>query len=133
MMHRFDPFNEIYNRPAGRRYFLNADTYRVEDIFYLEIDTPGVKLEDIDIEVEKKHLTVTAERRELTEDGRTDLVRGRPTGTFTRRFFLGEGLDGENVEASYDNGVLTLAIPVSEASKARKIAITVGSTPELEN
>ncbi len=133
IMHRFDPFFEAHYRPTGRGYFLSADAYRVEDTFYLEIDTPGVKLEDIDIEVEKKHLTVNVERRELTEDGRTDIVRGRPTGTFTRRFFLGDGLDGENVEASYDNGVLTLSIPVNEAAKARKIAITVGSAPQLEN
>ncbi|MCH7900750.1 MAG: Hsp20/alpha crystallin family protein [Acidobacteria bacterium] len=128
MIHRFDPFLEARNRSSTWRYFLAADTYRVEDTFYLEVDVPGVKLEDIDIEVEKKHLTVTVERHQLVDDDRTDIVRGRPTGRFVRRFFLGDGLDGEGVEASYENGVLTLSIPVNEASKAHKVAITASST-----
>jgi HSP20 family protein len=126
MIHRFDPFLEAHNRPTT--YFLAADAYRIDDTFYLEIDAPGVQLEDVDIEVEKKHLTVTVERRELADEDRTDIVRGRPTGTFVRRFFLGDGLDGDGIEASYENGVLTLSIPVNEASKARKIAITASST-----
>jgi HSP20 family protein len=132
MIHRFDPFLEAHNRSSTWRYFLAADTYRVEDTFYLEVDAPGVQLEDIDIEVEKKHLTVTVERHELADEGRTDIARGRPIGRFARRFFLGDGLDGEGVEASYENGVLTLSIPVSEASKARKVAITAGSSGSQE-
>jgi HSP20 family protein len=133
MTYRFDPFFEAHNRPSTRRYFLAADAYRVDDTFYLEVDAPGVELENVDIEVEKKHLTVTVERRELADKGRTDIVRGRPTGTFVRRFFLGDGLDGDGIEASYENGVLTLSIPVNEASKARKVAITAKSTAEIEN
>lgn len=122
MLHRFDPFSELY-RPSTRHSGLDADVYRLGDTFYLEIDAPGVQLEDIDLELEKQHLNITVERRELADDERTDIVRGRATGTFRRRFFLGDSLDGEQVEASFDNGVLTLAIPVIEQAKARKIAI----------
>ncbi len=129
MLHRFDPFHDTAHRP--RRMFLNADVYRRGDAFYLEIDVPGVALDDIDIEVEKKSLTITVERRELVDDERTDVVRGRPTGTFARRFFLGDGLDGESIEASYEAGVLTLTIPVTEKAKARKISISAGS-PQIE-
>ena len=131
MLHRYDPFYDAGLRP--RRHFLNADVYRLGDTFYLEIDAPGVALDDIDIEVEKKQLTVTVERRELVDDERTNVVRGRPTGKFVRRFFLGDALDGEAIEAAYENGVLTLTIPVVETAKARKIMISATPTPEIEN
>ncbi len=124
MLHRFDPFADFY-RSSSRRS-LEADVYRVGELFHVEIDAPGVDPEDIDLRLEKNHLTVTIERREVADEARTDIVRGRALGTFTRSFFLGESLDGENVEASFDNGVLTLTIPVAEKAKARKIAISAG-------
>jgi HSP20 family protein len=122
MLHRFDPFADPY-RPTARRSSLDADVYRLGDTFYVEIDAPGVQLEDIDLELEKQHLSITVERRELADEERTDIVRGRATGTFRRRFFLGDSLAGDQVEASFDNGVLTLAIPVIEEAKPRKIVI----------
>jgi len=127
MLHRFDPFADYY-RPTPRRSTLDADVYRLGDTFYVEIDAPGVQLDDIDLELEKQHLSITVEKRELADEDRTDIVRGRATGTFHRRFFLGDTLDGEQVEASFENGVLTLAIPVIEQAKARKIAIAVNSS-----
>jgi len=127
MLHRLDPFADLY-RSTARRASLDADVYRRGDTFYVEIDAPGVHLEDIDLELEKQHLTVTVERPELADEERTDVVRGRATGTFRRQWFLGDALDGENVEASFDNGVLTLAIPVIEQAKARKIAIAATSS-----
>jgi HSP20 family protein len=125
MLHRFDPFFET--RPPTGRHVLGADVYRRGETYYVEIDVPGVDLEDIDIEMEKKHLTVTVQRRELVDEDRVDISRGRPTGSFVRRFFLGDGLDGESIEAVYDKGVLTLSIPMTETAKARKIAITAAS------
>jgi HSP20 family protein len=52
------------------------------------------------------------------------LINERPMGTFTRQFFLGESLDTDNIEAGYDHGVLTLAIPIAETAKPRKIAVS---------
>ena len=52
------------------------------------------------------------------------IVSERPAGTFTRQLFLGETLDADHIEADYDAGVLTLTIPVMEAAKPRKLAIT---------
>ena len=55
----------------------------------------------------------------------------RPQGTFSRQLFLSEALDSENVEASYDQGVLTLAIPVAERAKPRRIQVAgSGGGPE---
>ena len=51
------------------------------------------------------------------------LIRERPQGEFTRQLLLGENLDVDKIEADYENGVLTLAIPVAEKAKSRRISV----------
>jgi len=57
----------------------------------------------------------------------------RPYGAFSRQLFLGEALDTERIEASYDAGVLTVTIPVAEQAKPRKIEIGAGGAKALTN
>jgi len=68
-------------------------------------------------------LTVSAERRFESEEVDQVLSRERPQGQFTRQLLLGENLDVDRVEANYENGVLTLVIPVAEQAKPRRIAV----------
>lgn len=132
MLMRFDPFadfDRLSRQVWGntRTNYMPADAYRKGDRFYLHVDLPGVDPESIDVTVEKNTLSVSAERRWEREDEEQILLNERPTGTFTRQFFLGESLDTDAIEAGYDHGVLTLAIPVAETAKARKIAV---NTPQ---
>jgi len=126
----FDLLFGAGHRP--RRELLNADAYRRGDNFHLEIDAPGVDLDDIDVEVEKRTLTVAVERREVVDDHRVDAVRGRPTGAFARSFRLGEGLDGEAITAEYVNGVLMLTIPVTDAAKPQKVEVSAPAAAAIE-
>lgn len=57
------------------------------------------------------------------------IVDERPQGTFTRQFFLGDNLDTDKLSADYDRGVLTLTIPVAEASKPRRIQLSEQQAP----
>jgi HSP20 family protein len=129
MLMRFDPFAD-FDRLArqvwgeARTSYMPADAYRRDDRFYLHIDLPGVDPDSIDVTVEKNTLTVSAERRWEREDDLQVLLAERPTGTFSRQFFLGESLDTDSIEAGYDHGVLTVAIPVAETAKARKILVS---------
>jgi len=69
-------------------------------------------------------LTVKAERRPVSTAEQVEMqVAERPLGVFSRQLFLGDTLDTEHIDASYDAGVLTLRIPVAEQAKPRKIAI----------
>jgi HSP20 family protein len=127
MLMRFDPFADFdrFTRQVWgntRSNYMPADAYRQDDKFYLHVDMPGIDPESIDVTVEKNSLTVSAERRWESGDSQV-LLNERPTGTFSRQFFLGESLDTDNIEAGYDHGVLTLGIPVAETAKARKIAV----------
>ena len=57
----------------------------------------------------------------------------RPQGNFSRQLFLGENLDAEKVEARYENGVLTVTIPVAERAKPRKVEIASGDSAKAIN
>ena len=55
----------------------------------------------------------------------------RPQGSFSRQLFLGDSLDAEQIRATYEEGVLTLCIPVAEHEKARKVEITVNGNERV--
>jgi HSP20 family protein len=74
--------------------------------------------------VEQNVLTIKAERRYEPEEGDELVIAERPQGTFTRQLLLGESLDTDRLEADYDQGVLTLRIPVAEAAKPRRVEVT---------
>ena len=129
MLHRFDPLFHDFEwsaARAGTRRFMNADIYRKGDRYFVEIDVPGVSEDAIEITVEKKTLAITVDRPLGDDDERSSLIQDRPFGSFARRFFLGEGLDPDGVEASLDRGVLIVSIPMAEMAKARKIAVSTG-------
>jgi HSP20 family protein len=101
------------------------DAYRSGDEYVVVFDLPGVSPDAIDLDVERNVLTVKAERRPApVGDGVEMQVAERPLGVFSRQLFLGDMLDAERIEAAYDNGVLTLRIPVAVQAKPRKISIT---------
>jgi HSP20 family protein len=137
MLMRTDPFRDLDRltqqvfgtmaRPAA----MPMDAYRKGDTFYLHLDLPGIGLESIDLTVEQNVLTVRAQRPAIAPDGVEMLVAERPAGTFTRQVFLGDTLDPDHMTADYTAGVLTLAIPVHEAAKPRRVEITSQDAKQL--
>jgi HSP20 family protein len=131
MLMRFDPlreFDRLANQASGgaRSAVMPMDAYRHDDRFLVHFDVPGVDASSIDLTVEKNVLTVSAERRWQPTEGDQVLVSERPQGSFKRQLFLGEGLDADRIEASYDHGVLTVSIPVAEQAKPRRVEISSG-------
>ena len=130
MLMRTDPFREFDRLTqqvfgtAARPSAMPIDAYRKGNAFYVHFDLPGVDPASIDLTVEQNVLAVKAERPSIAADGAEMIVSERPAGTFTRQLFLGETLDADHIEADYNAGVLTLTIPVMEAAKPRKLAIT---------
>jgi HSP20 family protein len=129
---RTDPFRELdrltqqvfgsTSRPSA----MAMDAYRSGDDFVVHFDLPGIDPETIELDVERNVLNVRAERRSPAPEDAELLVAERPAGTFTRQLFLGETLDTERIDASYEAGVLTLRIPVAEQAKPRRIQISGG-------
>jgi HSP20 family protein len=87
------------------------------------LDLPGVDADSIDLTVEQNVLTIHAERRPAVPEDAERVVGERSYGTFSRQLFLGNTLDAERLTAQYDDGVLTIRIPIAEQAKPRKIEI----------
>ena len=79
-------------------------------------------------------LTIRAERSARTEEGVQWLARERGTGSYLRQLTLGKDIDTENISAHYENGVLSVMIPVAEKAKPRKIEIaTAGDRKKVSS
>src|SRR5689334_19735612 len=136
MLMRTDPFREldrltqqVFGNAAGtwtRPTAMPMDAWRTGDTFVVAFDLPGVDPAAIDLDVERNVLTVKAERRPAQATENVEMqVAERPLGVFSRQLFLGDTLDADRIDASYEAGVLTLRIPIAERAKPRKI--TIGS------
>ena len=137
MLMRFDPFRELdqlaeHLLDGGRMRLMPLDAYRTGDIFHVDFDLPGIEPESIDVTVDKNILSVKAERHWDTE-GVDVVVCERAVGTFTRQLLLSDSLDTQNVSASCENGVLRLAIPVTEKAKMRHVEVKASGNNEKSN
>jgi len=123
---RFDPFKEI--RELENRIFQNyvpsttekgistftpsVNTREGEFAYHIDVDLPGVKKEDIKVDIKDGVLTISGERKFKNEIKEEDYYKIETSfGKFSRTFSLPEDADVENIEASSDNGVLEIVIP----------------------
>jgi len=134
MLLRFDPFREIDRafeqaRNQRQRPSFPMDAFRHGDTFVLHFDLPGVDPASIDVEYERNVLTVAAERSWRPVEGDDIVASERVHGSFRRQLLLGDGLDASRLHASYENGVLTVTLPVAERAKPRKVAVETPGQP----
>lgn len=128
-MATYDPFREfdrlassLLDPRRGPR-LMPMDLYRDGDHYVLTADLPGIDPGSVDIDVDGQLLTIRAERSVPTGEGVKWITREREGASFLRQLSLGQGVDTERISASYDNGVLSVTIPVSEKAKPRKIEV----------
>jgi HSP20 family protein len=132
---RFDPFRDFdrlteqylgaQSGSARAPRFMPMDLYRSGDHYVLHADLPGVDPGSVDVGVENNTLTIKAERSERTEDGVQWISSERFTGTYMRQLALGDGIDADKITATYENGVLTVTLPVAERAKPRRVSVSV--------
>lgn len=136
MLSRWDPFSEIsrlqgdLNRLWGEsRASLNpaVDIFEEDGTIVMKAEVPGLKAEDIHVNVENGVLTLSGERKLENEDEREGYHRiERSYGSFARSFALPKTVDGEAIDASLDAGVLTLRLPKREAAQPKRIEVKNG-------
>lgn len=101
-----------------------ADISEGEKEFRIAMDLPGVKADNLEIDLENQTLTVKATREEAQPEGFEARRKERPSGTsFERSFTLGNSVDGEKIGARLDSGILTITLPKSQQSLPRKIEV----------
>jgi len=134
MMTQFDPFKEFQNlqknMEAINRLFSAVEqkvegptvdfipavnTREADDAYYIEVDLPGVKKEDISIDVNDNVLTISGERKIEEERKDEEFYRVESVyGTFERSFTLPEDVDADKIEAEAKDGVLIVRIPKAQ-------------------
>jgi HSP20 family protein len=149
---RFEPFREVsaldrMNRlfrasfqEADRDESLNTstfapavDVYEDEHNVTLKIEVPGIDEQDIDVQVENNTLTVHGERKIEKEEKEENYRRvERKYGSFTRTFTLPTTVNTESVSATYDKGVLNIALPKKAEAKPKQIKVNVGSATSTD-
>jgi HSP20 family protein len=131
---RFDPFRDmdrlaeqVLGAQAGSARaprFMPMDLYRSGDHYVVHADLPGVDPGSVDVSVDGGTLTIKAQRSGRKEESVDWIVSERFDGTYMRQLFLGDGVDADQISATYHNGVLTLSIPVAEKAKPRRIQVS---------
>ena len=117
-----------------RDWSIPLDIVRDGDNVTVKASLPGVKPEDIDVTIEDGVLTIKADTNveEEREDGGY-VVRERRAGSFHRSLRLSDHVDTDKVEPRYENGVLTITLPVAESKKAKHLTVAVGAAlPEAK-
>ncbi|MDV3129876.1 Hsp20/alpha crystallin family protein [Mycobacterium sp. 21AC1] len=135
-MLRFDPFSDL---DALTRSLLSSDTgstrtprfmpmdlCKIEDHYVLTADLPGIDPGTVDVSVDNGTLTISAQRTARTEESVQWLANERFFGSYRRQITLGDGIDTTGISATYENGVLTVTIPVAERARPRKIEVARG-------
>jgi HSP20 family protein len=101
-----------------------VDLSETEDNYRIELDIPGMTRDDITISYQDNQLAISGERREEARDEDNEYVRvERSFGHFYRAFRLPKTVNADEIEAAYDNGVLTINVPKAEESKPHRIEI----------
>jgi HSP20 family protein len=104
-----------------------VDIEETEDAWVLEAEVPGVDKKDVNVDVRDSEIVVSGEIKEKERKGLLRR-RTRPVGRFEYRVVLPGEVDADKVDASLDNGVLTLRIPKAEKTRARRIEIGEGAS-----
>jgi HSP20 family protein len=102
-----------------------TDVVETEREIRVQVEMPGLKRDHIEVDVENNVLTIRGEKREERtegQEGRYHLAERR-WGTFARSFVLPRDVDADNIQASFEDGVLTVRIPKSEKARRRKIDV----------
>ena len=134
MVSRFfghDPEAPVW--PSGG-YSVPTDVFHADDRLVIRMDLPGVDPDEVEVTVQENTLLINGRRRFPFDAEKVRFTRrGTFYGDFTQRVSLGKGLDVEQINARFDNGVLEVAIPYAAEVQPRKIAIDTSSNKALNS
>ena len=112
--------------PTTSAYYPPVNIYENEKGFSIELKIPGVKKEEVSIQMEKGLLTISFQQVENKDDKLEKLIKKEfAIKNFKRTFSLDEKINSEAIDAKMENGILTLSLPLKESSNAPKKLINI--------
>ncbi len=114
---RFDNFDRLLNqRGQGNRLSPATNLTENEDNFYARIELPGVKKKEIEVKLENAVLTISTNQNSSEKDSEQSY-------NFSRSLSIPDGIEGNNIKANYEDGILKVTIPKAEISKPKIITV----------
>jgi HSP20 family protein len=92
--------------------------------YYIRAELPGVKGDELDIQITANNLAISGERKIAAEEGVKYHRREREAGTFSRMIGLPGEVDTDKVDANLENGILTVVVPKAEVAKPKQITVS---------
>ena len=130
-----DEMNQVFGRArqgqggGGRVWAPALDISERKDAYVVTVEVPGVNADDLDITLEDGLLTIQGERQFTQESTEQQFHRvERRYGTFRRSITLPSQVQGDAIEASFENGVLEVVVPKAEEAKPKKISVKAGGS-----
>ena len=126
----FDIFGGFFDDPffneSRHKEIMKTDIKEGENEYTLEIEMPGIKKENVKIELSKGYITISAENDNEVEEKEKNYIRKeRHYGSFTRSFYVGDKVEMNDIKASMDNGILSITVPKEEPEEPEKKYIEI--------
>ena len=138
----FDNFDGVYSGNCRGNYVPKVDVKETKDAYTLDMELPGRTENDVDIQLDRNVLTISSKKAEKKAEkcgencaeasGKAEkeeqpkwLLRERRVSEFSRSFTLPNDSDGENISASFKNGILTVVVPRKAVNVPKRIEIKV--------
>ena len=123
---RFNFLDDSLLEDYRKTSIMNTDIIEKENGYELQIDLPGVKKEDIKIEMNKNLINISVSiSKSSDEENKKYIRKERFTGEIKRSFNIGEDIDEDNINASFENGILYLNLPKKEENDSNKKSIEI--------
>lgn len=122
----FDRFQVPATRESGFSFVPAAELQDTPEAFLLKVEVPGLKAEDLDIQVTGEAISVSGERRSESTSEDKGITRSEfRYGRFRRVIPLPARVQNDQVQATYDSGILNLRLPKAESEKTRVVKVNV--------
>ena len=119
-------FDDSFFNESKNREIMKTDIKEGENEYTLEIEMPGIKKENVKIELSKGYITISAENNNEVEEKEKNYIRKeRRYGSFTRSFYVGDKVEMNDINASMDNGILSITVPKEESEEPEKKYIEI--------
>jgi len=116
----------------AKDWFPTIDVFERDNTLVTKVDLPGLKKEDVKVEVVDGMLTIRGERANETKEGKENYYRcERMYGTFTRTVPLPDGVTLKDVKATFVDGVLEVTVPLPVKAEATKHVVEIGEGPKV--
>jgi HSP20 family protein len=118
------PLSRLFDTDYQEQWQPRTDVYETDVAYVVEVDLPGVTMQDISVQLTGTTVVIAGKRENALPGGVEQQPRvERPCGTFRRAFTLPTAVKGDEVQATYGNGVLTVTVPKTDAARPRQITI----------